>query len=738
MSTPAQYLTDKDIQEGSQDEFQRYEFAKRIANTILSQGNHESLAIGLYGQWGEGKTSVLNFIWKELNEPGTIRMLFNPWRYEGEDEILIAFFTGLAQVLNKRLRTKGEQAGVLIAQYAEAIIPKFEFFDGAVSTEPGTNVKKIGELLSTRSVPELKERVEAFLKKTKKRVVIFIDDIDRLDRKEIQALFRLIKLTADFNFVTYLLSFDDVMVARALGEIYEGGGEAAGHSFLEKIIQVPLRMPATNVQTMHDFLNNRLRQVLTQAGVALTDYEHQSLHFALRSSVLTRLTTPRQAVRYCNALGFSIGLLQGEVRTHDLILIEALKAFYPEVYRFISHQRHNITGATLQQTDQDRLKRDLDPILELTSPHLAARTLLFMLFPRILLVYKAIDNMGLFGSRNDQDLVAQKAIASDYYFQRYFSYAVQRGEISDRQFVQLLQLLDSNALEPALQLARGLMEHASPKELLRRLSVYVNDARTLPYSQTYIHLLARLGPKFQIGPNRWHDSDADAAARLLIELLRYIPKEEERYSIAQQLITTQMPFDLSYTFVRELLMHVLHYQSPDRVKLAGHEQPAFSTTQFKDLALLLVKYALTEAGLKPLYEIYSEKTQSLLFEIWPTEAEGISAADYLNHRLTSNPKELYGWLEFIAHDIQIGNNLAFRGDLTMDVFTTASKVLDLGYLHTVARELIGKDTLTLAFEASMTNKPTREERLKQFVYLYEREKHRSDVVNRIANLDMDA
>src|SRR5438094_267400 len=62
------------------------------------------------------------------------------------------------------------------------------------------------------------------LTETGKRVVLFIDDVDRLDRKEIQAAFKLVKLSAGFDHTSYVLAFDDEMVAAALGETYGGGG----------------------------------------------------------------------------------------------------------------------------------------------------------------------------------------------------------------------------------------------------------------------------------------------------------------------------------------------------------------------------------------------------------------------------------------------------------------------------------------------------------------------------------
>lgn len=58
----------------------------------------------------------------------------------------------------------------------------------------------------------LKERIKDLFRKAKKKIVIFIDDIDRLDKLEIHSIFRLVKITADFANTIYVLSFNDDLV----------------------------------------------------------------------------------------------------------------------------------------------------------------------------------------------------------------------------------------------------------------------------------------------------------------------------------------------------------------------------------------------------------------------------------------------------------------------------------------------------------------------------------------------
>ncbi|SRR5258706_2277527 len=105
------YSADNAIRDPELDEFNRREFSERIARTIVTRKESKSLVIGIYGKWGEGKSTVLNFIEGELKKHGNVVSLnFNPWLFPSEAELLVAFYSELAKVLDKSLSTKKEKA----------------------------------------------------------------------------------------------------------------------------------------------------------------------------------------------------------------------------------------------------------------------------------------------------------------------------------------------------------------------------------------------------------------------------------------------------------------------------------------------------------------------------------------------------------------------------------------------------------------------------------------------------
>ena len=319
------YSTDNPIRDKELDAFQRYPFSKRIAETIAQRKDSLSLVLGIFGAWGEGKSTVLNFIDEELKQKEKILLLrFNPWRYREEDTLIKNFFQKISVLLGKELPSKVEKVTKLFKMYGQVSLL-------------GVDFGKIGKNLADVDLEKLKERVSGFIEESGKRLVILIDDIDRLDKQEIYSLLKLVRLNADFKNTTYVLSFDQEMVSSAIGERFGAGDKKAGENFLEKIIQVPLPIPKAHSESLRRFCSERIENSMRKSAISLSKEEKERFDYQFRTNILIRLRTPRLAIRYSNILSFSLPLLKGEVNIVDLMLIEALRVFYPDHYSFVKN-----------------------------------------------------------------------------------------------------------------------------------------------------------------------------------------------------------------------------------------------------------------------------------------------------------------------------------------------------------------------------------------------------------------
>ncbi len=449
-------FTDTPVKESIQDKFQRYEFSKRIANTIIENTQKDAVVIGIYGAWGEGKTSVINFIKNELCKQESVSIInFNPWHYNEEKTLLSNFFAILASVLDAKLKTGAEKIGDLFKKYGKGL----NFDIPIIGCNLGEVANSVGGIISEVDIEELKKRIEKVIIDRDKKIIVFIDDIDRLDKNEIYSVFRLVKLTADFVNTTYVLSFDEKMVAAAIGNRFGSGDEKAGRDFLEKIVQVPLCIPKASSESLHAYCIELIAKVLEAHNIIMPEEDTKNFGYQFTTNIANSLNTPRMAVRYANSLSFTLPLLYNEVNIADLMLIEAIKIFYPKHYNFIknnpdyfiSNYKNSIGDSNEEKKEQ--IKEKINDLGKEYSKQQQKNicNLLQNLFP----YFKEAFSGWVISSDTFPNLYKNKNIGSEKYFDRYFSYVVLKGDLSDIEFNSFINKIDNydhQQLSDAIQL----------------------------------------------------------------------------------------------------------------------------------------------------------------------------------------------------------------------------------------------------------------------------------------------
>lgn len=445
------FSSDKPVTIKENDRFQRYFFSKRIAETINKRESNEGLVIGLYGEWGEGKSTVLNFLENELKNDSIVVVRFNPWSFSYEENILTNFYHTLATALEKNLSKLTEKIGKVFGDF------------GSLASLAGVDLTKFGEVLSKVEPNKLKERINKFIEESGRKLVIIIDDIDRLDKSEIFSLIKLVKVNADFLNTYYVLSFDNDMVASAISERFGDGTKQSGEHFLEKIVQVPLRIPKAQQSDLRTFALSQVEDVLNSNKTELSQNEIQNLVHYFDSTILKKIDTPRSALRYANSISFTFPLLLNEVNNIDLLLIEAIKIFYPNLYIFIQEKSHffldsyessynrNINREEIKKNFLENIKSKGNISAE-EEPNILQ--LLIFLFPRL---NELLNNH--FHMQFGENVIRERKIGSNYYFRRYFAYTVLKGEISDVEFEVFFNSFNS----------------LNSKEIVKQLLLFKND-----------------------------------------------------------------------------------------------------------------------------------------------------------------------------------------------------------------------------------------------------------------------
>lgn len=663
-----QFLPDSPITEPELDRFGRWPFAARIADIVATRRDTSALAVGLFGEWGEGKTSVLHLIDHQLrsaHDDRTVPIFFNPWRYGTEDELLLSFYSQLAKALERSLKGKLE----LVRGFFEKLA-KF----GGVALDPSEKASALLRDLKG-SLEQDKANLEQILGDAKKRVVVLVDDVDRLEKTEIQALFRLVKLSADLKNVVYVLALDEEIVAQALGERY-GGDSLAGRRFLEKIIQVPMRIPAVTPGSMDGYCNEELDTVLEECGVELTHNHMADFGHGFSTGIRPSLRTPRLVKRYVNALRFSLVLLRGEIDVVDLLLAEGVRVVYPELYLairddpglFLGHKRvSGIGGGDARERFLKRQRSVFSRALKgrPRRERTAAHRLLEALFPRF-------GGNVEHGAEWDVVWRRRRKIAHADYLSRWLFYSVPPGDIPDRSVEAFLELAQSSPLNTVVPALRELLANDADT-VFPKLSDQLEKS---PSQLAEKLVLALGGTSSQFPADHGSFGLAHRIAIFAVDLSKRI-EPDRRLQVAQELLTQS-----------ESLIFAAHYfnylrSSDDEARprpglFAAHEEAALGAR----LALRIQEHFATHGGL--LYLPSIEKS-SFVQWIWQRWGDRVELSNHLTRTLRTHPGEA---IKLLRQHIPQWRDLS-RGYLGRDRLSPSHllKVAELIDLETIDRAL---------------------------------------------------
>jgi predicted KAP-like P-loop ATPase len=172
------------------------------------------------------------------------------------------------------------------------------------------------------------------------KILVIIDDIDRLAPVEICDLFRTIKATGKFPNVIYLLAFDIDVVVQSLERTFIDNG----HDYLEKIVQVPFALlPMPDKVSLRKLLFANLNQLISDTDESSFDTAYwTNIYFG---GIDHFIVTPRDVIRLTNVLRATYPCVKNEVNPVDFFSIESIRVFMPKLYDEIRRHQDLLAGA---------------------------------------------------------------------------------------------------------------------------------------------------------------------------------------------------------------------------------------------------------------------------------------------------------------------------------------------------------------------------------------------------------
>jgi KAP family P-loop domain len=660
---------DRPITSVAEDIFDRASFAQQIAETVANRRDPSSLVVGIYGPWGDGKTSTLAMVKEYLKPHSEVLTLdYNPWFYgDSTEAISRSFFNSIKNKLEKSGWFSKENIGDLMSAYGKAI-PKI-----------GDAVHSVGEAMTTEALVETRDKVSEILRKHGKKIVIFIDDIDRLDRREIQTLFKLVRLSGDFDHTTYLLAFDDAIVAEALGEAYGAGDPLAGRRFLEKIVQVPLNLPPARPDKLRDLMFASCDRVVTENEINLSEADGPELGYALVEAFGRTLTTPRRVKLFDNAIGFAVPILKGEVRVVDQIKIEALRVFYPTIYNAV---RAN-PDCVLKGLDRSRgqgqvplspIDRAIETLDADDVEKEAIKRLLQELFPRL-------GNM-TYGDDWNSKWATEKRICSSDYFRRYFTYAVPAGDISDQKIETLLAQALAGDDEGVIEALEDAYRRNAAELLVRKLRHH-EDTLNIAAAPTLISALAKRASLIPTTQDIIFGTFVFTQAAILIcRIVARMEEDEQDVVLASAAKDTD-----SLAFIGQLMRWSRERGSE------GRNRGFLTTERMYPLATILADRFFAAADESNIIDCAGEHFGELAYTIARNgndQTKGLLLTR-LSKFLEDDARNALLLLKALGGRSQGSDGVVRISDFTVSTYESVSSLLDVDRLYAQLRAIYGPD-----------------------------------------------
>lgn len=314
------------------DELSRSSFVRSVVSEIEAIKNvHGSFTIGINETYGMGKTTCLEKIYKWLRRDNIACFHLSPWLFSNPSQVSKEFFSGLENCLHGCCN---EQLSFVLRAYRLML----------QEVEHRFNLSFLSSIFQgEQTVTESYQEIKSKLLEAKKKIVVLVDDVDRLCGTELFSLFKLIRNTGNFPYVVFVLAYDRNYVCQELKSVirFEDTEE-----FLKKIINMELLFPAYEQEIIENLAKEKIVTALeplsdvdvgTELEVTFIEYKRKSLFDVVFPNI-------RELKRFINMLSLDVTVMsksknvkgkqwRKQIMLSDLLAIELIKYLRVDIYK---------------------------------------------------------------------------------------------------------------------------------------------------------------------------------------------------------------------------------------------------------------------------------------------------------------------------------------------------------------------------------------------------------------------
>lgn len=351
---------DEPIQNSSEDLLLRKQLVDNLSGQLNLLNVNKSYALGITGKWGDGKTSLMNMIKEKVKDfPDTIIIEFNPWLSSNTNNIIEDYFL----TFQYGIKEYTSELGYTIDDYAS----KFKISDSK------NIIDTFQELSNSKTPSEHKYKlIKNVLIALDKKIFVFIDDIDRLDKKEVIEVIKLIRNSGSFHNTIFIVAYDRDYINEAVKGITSYNYE----EYIDKVFQVEVPLPPIRYDFIKEFIEKKLierfpkhKAEIIDALNLLENLQSQMVLPFLPQAVKLPSSTNylqvyirnyRDTVRLVNSVCVFYNNIQGEISLSELIILHLIKLKFKNVYDSLNNlsiiDRRDVKGKTIMVIQTEKLK----------------------------------------------------------------------------------------------------------------------------------------------------------------------------------------------------------------------------------------------------------------------------------------------------------------------------------------------------------------------------------------------
>lgn len=546
------YDKDKPIVVCSEDLLDRQCFSQEFGKALYEYNGADGLVVGLYGKWGSGKTSVLNMAKEEIKRlikekekkvisnsfkeflsklfqfmhkhNKTEIIEFSPWNYSDKNNLISLFFQSLKY---KLCRKNSSSIGKNIKKALKIYIYAIRALEIVPTVGPALApvLKTIVKVLQSPDLNEAKRKLSEQLREYDGKIIVFIDDIDRLTAPQIRDIFQLVKQVGDLPNIIYVLAMDREIVCNALSKFHN----IDGNEYLEKIVQVAFEIPELNKSKLCAIFHEKLCNVVD----ALPDHVIRDENYwekVFEDCVSPYITNLRDVIRLINTFQFRYGVLYRHVSFEDMLCITTLEVFNPQLYKWICNNKGAIYARDIDLSLLTNAKKEHyfkqyhDEFESLgVNPDLAMR-IISTIFPRFAVCVNV--------NKNDFDInvenIYDKRVACENKFELYFMFNFEDVDVSQKIINSSIFEFDEFELVSAIKM---LKERGCIAKFLDVIKLSIDK---IPYDRLVLIAFSML----VYGENLYAISSNIESEQVITSILRKLKTDEERFEIIDSALSS--------------------------------------------------------------------------------------------------------------------------------------------------------------------------------------------------------